>query len=53
MPLAGFELTIPKFERAEAFHPLDRAATVTGSEEYTSSILRADVKKAKIFTFSC
>jgi hypothetical protein len=29
MPLAGCELTIPVFERAEAFHALDREATVT------------------------
>jgi hypothetical protein len=31
MPLAGFELTIPVFKRAETFHALDRAATVTGA----------------------
>jgi hypothetical protein len=30
MPLAGFEPTIPVFERAKIFHALDRAATVTG-----------------------
>jgi hypothetical protein len=30
MPLVGFEPTIPVFERAKAFHALDRAATVTG-----------------------
>jgi hypothetical protein len=30
MPLAGFEPKIPVFERAEAFHALGRAATVTG-----------------------
>jgi hypothetical protein len=30
MPLAGFEPTIPVFKRAETFHALDRAATVTG-----------------------
>jgi hypothetical protein len=30
MPLAGFELTIPVFERAKTLHALDRAATVTG-----------------------
>jgi hypothetical protein len=31
MPLAGFEPTIPVFKRAKTFHPLDRAATVTGT----------------------
>jgi hypothetical protein len=30
MPLAGLEPTIPVFKRAETFHALDRAATVTG-----------------------
>jgi hypothetical protein len=30
MPLAGFEPTMPVFERAKTFHALDRAATVTG-----------------------
>jgi hypothetical protein len=30
MPLAGFEPTIPVFERANTFHALDLAATVTG-----------------------
>jgi hypothetical protein len=30
MLLAGFEPTIPVFKRAKTFHPLDRAATVTG-----------------------
>jgi hypothetical protein len=30
MPLAGFEPTIPVFKRANTFHVLDRAATVTG-----------------------
>jgi hypothetical protein len=32
MPRVGFELTIPKFARAEIFHALDRAATVAGFE---------------------
>jgi hypothetical protein len=31
MPLAGFEPTIPVFKRANTFHALDRAATVTGT----------------------
>jgi hypothetical protein len=30
MPLAGFEPTIPVFERAKTFHALDRTPTVTG-----------------------
>jgi hypothetical protein len=30
MPLAGFELPIPAFERAKTVHALDRAATVIG-----------------------
>jgi hypothetical protein len=30
MPLVGFELTSPVFERAETVHALDRAATVIG-----------------------
>jgi hypothetical protein len=30
MPHAGFEATIPVFQRAKTVHALDRAATVTG-----------------------
>jgi hypothetical protein len=30
MPSVGFEPTTPVFERANAFHALDRAATVVG-----------------------
>jgi hypothetical protein len=30
MPLAGFELTIPAFERAKTVHALDRVAIVMG-----------------------
>jgi hypothetical protein len=30
MPLAGFEPTMPVFERAKTCHALDRADTVTG-----------------------
>jgi hypothetical protein len=30
MPLVGFEPTIPAFERAKAFHGLNRTATVIG-----------------------
>jgi hypothetical protein len=30
MPLVGFELTIPVFERAKTIHALNRAATVIG-----------------------
>jgi hypothetical protein len=30
MPLAGFEPTVPVFNRAKTFHALDRAVTVTG-----------------------
>jgi hypothetical protein len=32
MPLVGFELTIPAFERAKTVHALDRGATVIGNE---------------------
>jgi hypothetical protein len=35
MPRAGFELTIPVFERAKSVHALDRAVTVIGSPMYT------------------
>jgi hypothetical protein len=34
MPRVGFEPTIQVFKRAETFHALDRAATVTGQETY-------------------
>jgi hypothetical protein len=36
MPLVGFELTIPVFERAKTVHTLDRAATVTGNVSATT-----------------
>jgi hypothetical protein len=32
MPRVGFEPPIPVLKRAKAFHALDRAATVIGSE---------------------
>jgi hypothetical protein len=38
MPLAGFEPTIPVFKWARTFHPLDRAATVTGRIRYCKMI---------------
>jgi hypothetical protein len=34
MPRAGFEPTIPAFERAKTVHALDRAATVIGYSLY-------------------
>jgi hypothetical protein len=33
MPGAGFEPTIPVFERAKIFHALDGAATVIGKQD--------------------
>jgi hypothetical protein len=38
MPVAEFEPTIAVFKRAKTFHPLDRAATVTGWEIYFLSV---------------
>jgi hypothetical protein len=34
MPLVGFELTMPVFERAKTDHALDRAASVIGEGYY-------------------
>jgi hypothetical protein len=34
MPQVGFEPTIPMFEKAKAFHALDRAVTVSDNESY-------------------
>jgi hypothetical protein len=39
IPRAGFEPTIPVFERAKTFHVLDRAAPVIGYEVCTSLLL--------------
>jgi hypothetical protein len=36
MPWVGFEPTIPEFERAKAFHALDRTATVIGARSSTT-----------------
>jgi hypothetical protein len=33
MPRDGFEPTIPVFQRVQAFHALDHAATVIGGNE--------------------
>jgi hypothetical protein len=38
MPLAGFEPTIPVFKRANTFHALDRAATVTVPEIWLKTL---------------
>jgi hypothetical protein len=37
MPLAGFEPTIPVFNREKTFHALDGAATVIGQMTFTES----------------
>jgi hypothetical protein len=34
MPRVGCEPTIPVFEQANAFHALDRTATVSGALQY-------------------
>jgi hypothetical protein len=35
MPRAGFELTIPVFERAKTVHTLDLTASVIGFQVFT------------------
>jgi hypothetical protein len=39
MPRVRFEPTIPVFERAKTVHPLDRAATVIGSNNNNNNAL--------------
>jgi hypothetical protein len=41
MPWVGFEPPIPAFERAKAFHALDRAATVIGTMRFKGINFRA------------
>jgi hypothetical protein len=42
MPWVGFEPTIPVFERAAAFHALNRAATVIGMIQFRIWVIDAD-----------
>jgi hypothetical protein len=44
MPQAGFEPTIPVFERAKTVHASDRAATVIGSESICEVIVKPKCK---------
>jgi hypothetical protein len=44
MLLAGFEVTIPVFNRAKTFHALDRAATVTGDLRHLEMLIMSTHK---------
>jgi hypothetical protein len=47
MPVAGFEPTIPVFERAKTIHASDRATTVTGT--YLLEICVSSVQEAQAY----
>jgi hypothetical protein len=55
MPQAGFEPTIPAFERAKTVHALERAATVTGGRlDYDWKLIKQESEfcSESLFSFS-
>jgi sorting nexin-29 len=52
MLLAGFEPTIPVFQRAKTFHALDCAATVTGTFSIQNGLKQGDALLPLLFNFA-